>query len=521
MFVVGARGAAARDAAAIGAGIPARALMQRAGAAAAGEIARSYRRRLRRGAAVAVFTGAGNNGGDAWVVARALSAAGISVRVHEAGEPRSHDTAKERELARACLPEHAVDGSEAIVVDGLLGTGASGRPRGAVAAAIERIALLRASGAAIVSLDLPSGLDATSGECDESVEADLTIAFGAPTRGLLLSRDRCGRIVVVDIGLGRYAVLDDGAAVLVDPAMARAVVAPIGATAHKAVRGKLVIVGGARGMLGAVVLAGRAAMRSGIGMVRLVVPEESVAAAQAALPEALAAPWPESADGEAVDRQVSSWADVVLLGPGMGASAETRSLAERILTDWRGPVVLDADALNVFAGGMEPLARLIDGRVALITPHVAELARLASCSVASVNERRFEIGSEIAAVLGAAVLLKGVPTVISPPRRGRTWVSATGTPALAQAGSGDVLSGIAATLMAHTGDAARSGSCAAWVHGRAAELAGRVRPVRGIALDDIIAALGDAWAIPLPEFRYPVLAELPPVNDARGRRNDW
>src|SRR6185436_20711288 len=173
--VVTAAQAAARDRVAIDTGIPSRALMQRAGAAAAAEIAHRYPSELARG--VVVFAGPGNNGGDAWVVAHALAAAGVRVRVTEVADARTDDARAERATARHLIADDQPTGAEAIVVDGIMGTGSRGAPHGTLADAIRRVAELRAAGARIVALDVPSGLDASTGEGDAAVCADLTIAF--------------------------------------------------------------------------------------------------------------------------------------------------------------------------------------------------------------------------------------------------------------------------------------------------------------------------------------------------------
>ena len=239
--VVSSVESATRDATAIAAGTPARTLMQRAGAAAAGEIALRYRDRLAGGATV--FAGPGNNGGDAWVVARALAASGVRVRVVEPVSAKSSDAQAERALALDSgidAPTDTVDpidAGDALVIDGLLGTGASGAPRDALGAAIERVAAMRSRGATVVALDLPSGVDASTGEmAGVAVTADMTISFGTLKRGQLVARDACGTIVVVDIGLGQHAALDDGAPQLVDERWVAQHVPPIAATAHKGER---------------------------------------------------------------------------------------------------------------------------------------------------------------------------------------------------------------------------------------------------------------------------------------------
>jgi NAD(P)H-hydrate epimerase len=211
---------------------------------------------------------------------------------------------------------------------------------------------------------------------------------------------------------------------------------------------------------------------------------------------------------------VTQWADVVLLGPGLGTSDAARTLCERVLGSWRGPVVLDADALTIHVGALDRLRDLLAGREALLTPHPLELARLVGRAVDDVLANRFEIGQELATRIGATVLLKGVPTTISDATT--CYVSAMGTPALGTAGSGDVLGGIAAALMAGQRGAIRAvehGAAAAWIHGCAGELAtARRGGVRGTTLRDVLAALSDVWrdeaTIRAP---YPVLCELPAV----------
>jgi thiamin-phosphate kinase len=469
--VLTAAESARADGDAIAAGTPSRALMQRAGAAAASVIAQRCADALAGG--VAVHAGPGNNGGDAYVVAAALARTGarVALRAWGGDEPRTEDARYERARALAGRPLEAPTGGERLVVDGVLGTGTSGAPRGWAADAVRAVRSAREQGAIVVALDVPTGLDATTGAAPgDVVQADLTIAFGSAKRGLLVARDLAGAVVVVDIGL---PAAPDATPRLVRASAPR----PFEAGAHKGTRGKVAVYGGAEGMAGAALLAGRAALRSGAGLVKLLVARESLPAAQVALPAALATAWPE--DDGALDRQLTRWAQVLLLGPGLGGEARDR--CERALRAWRGPVVVDADALNAFAGELDALASLLGGRPALVTPHPLELARLLGAGVDEVLERRFDLPREAAARLGASVLLKGVPTVVAD--ADRTLIVATGAPALATGGSGDVLGGIVATLLAHAPvDAvARTAAEAAWVHDRAGALAaGRRGGARGV-----------------------------------------
>ena len=435
----------------------------------------------------------------------------------------------ERALALPFVQTDDGGGGETIVVDGLLGTGSSGEPRGAIADAVAAIEAARRGGAFVVALDLPTGVDATTGNARGAVIADLTLTFGAVKRGHLIARQACGEIVVLDIGLGAHASRDDGAPEIIDERWVASHIPPISADAHKGTRKKLAIVGGASGMAGATILAARAAMRSGVGMVRLVVAPDSLSVVQAAEPFALAGRWPM--DDASVEREIVSWADGVVIGPGLGRTAESRALVDRVLARFRGPVVLDADALNVFDGDIDSLREALGDRRALLTPHPAEFSRLAGTDVESVLNRRFEIGAELAKRVGATVLLKGVPTIVSSPN-GDSLVSAAGTPVLAAAGSGDVLSGIAGTLLAQTNDSLVAGAVGAWIHGRSSELASSAprgvkrsthdaqrttlnaqRSTRGLTLEDVLTALPLAWPREPRLYRYPILLELPAVGE--------
>ncbi|HUQ84336.1 MAG TPA: NAD(P)H-hydrate dehydratase [Gemmatimonadaceae bacterium] len=509
VHVVTSAQSAARDRHAIDSGIPSRALMQRAGAAAAAEIARAFGDRLSRG--VAVFAGKGNNGGDAWVIAGALAAVGVSVRVAQAGEPKTDDARAERALALGILKDGTQTGGEELVIDGVLGTGSGGTARGAAADAIRRINELRTNGAIVVALDVPSGVDASTGEGDLAVTADLTISFGTVKRGALVRRELCGRIVVVDIGFGEHANMDDGAPTLVDRAWVRARIPDIAANAHKGTRRRVAIVGGVAGMAGAVILAARAALRSGVGMARAVVQAPSIGAVQGSVPAALTRPWPES--DEQIRDIVCDWAHAVVIGPGLGRLATTRAQIEKLLELWTGPVVIDADALTAFEGDARVLGELLAGRRAIVTPHVVEFSRLSGISADDVARAPYDVGRDLAATLGCAVLLKGVPTVITD-ATGRSLVSASGTPALATGGSGDVLAGIAGTLLAQMDDPLDAAACAAWIHGRAGEIAGS-RGARGATVDDVVDALTVVWSESAPAPRPPVLADLPAIDPVR------
>ncbi|HEX5577366.1 MAG TPA: NAD(P)H-hydrate dehydratase [Gemmatimonadaceae bacterium] len=478
-------------------------LMQRAGDGAAALIYEHHRDEAGNG--VAIFAGPGNNGGDGWVVAESLRRRGLQCRVASTGIPRTDEArnARTNALAAGAVETGIAGGPERLLIDALLGTGSTGVPRGEIAAAVDCMRTGSGQGANIVSLDLPTGLDATTGEHDEGLTADMTISFGTMKRGHLLSRDACGEIFVVDIGLGEAPSLP----LLIDADWVAARIPPIAFDAHKGTRKTLAIVGGARGMAGAAILAGEGALRSGIGLLRMVTEPGNEIAVHAGIPAAIVQQWPSAAADIA---HILKGVDALALGPGLGKGATTRDMVERILLAWSGPVVLDADGLNLFAGDALSLAQLLQGRPAVITPHPAEFARLAGVDTKDVSKNRFDIGLELAAQLGAAVLLKGSPTVVFSPS-GDRFVSASGTAALGTGGSGDVLTGMVGTLLAQNADggprnnAAEAAACAAWVHGRAAEVC---HYVRGVTLTDILEAMPHAWNIQKVPTEAGVLAHL-------------
>lgn len=510
LLVCTAAESAALERETIEAGVPSRALMQRAGAAAAAEVARRYPDGQVRGALV--LAGPGNNGGDGWVVARALAVSGWPVRVWESEPARTPDAGAERALAIAAGIAPADDPrfeGEAVVVDALLGTGATGQPRGRVAEGIAAAAHAASRGAAVVALDVPSGVDATTGDvprrADDAVRAALTLTFGTLKRGHLVARAHCGQVAVLDIGLLPRA--GAGALpVLLTRDAADAVLGPVAPDAHKGTKRHVAIVGGGPGMAGAAILAARGALRAGAGLVKVFAHAESADAIRSAVPQAMTGTWDDAPQLAGV----AAWAHAIAIGPGLGTTDAARAVLGSLLASGDSPVVLDADALNLVAGDAAALRRALRGRPAVLTPHPAEMMRLAgAASVAEVLAGRFEIGAAFARATGATVLLKGVPTIVSAPD-GRRVVTATGTPALATGGSGDLLTGMVATLLAQAGDPLDAAAVAAWAHGTAAEVAtARAGTARGVALDEVLAGVANAaWGERAAPVAYPVLFEL-------------
>jgi hydroxyethylthiazole kinase-like uncharacterized protein yjeF len=557
--------AAARDGAAIAAGTDSFALMLQAGTVAAAEVVRRAPERLALG--VDVLVGAGNNGGDGYVVAAQLARVGVPVRVLMAAPPRTPDAQRAQALARRLLPPDALAALDeqavreapcrGVVVDALLGTGASGPLRGAVATGAAGCRAAQAAGVPVFALDVPTGVDATNGDRqDGHVRAHHTITFGSCKSGLLAARDACGRIVVADIGLGTYAALADGAALLADADVLRHAVPAIVWDAHKGTRGRVLVVGGDDGMAGAVHLVARGALGSGAGLLRAVVHAASARALQASVPAAVCAP------AEAMEMLVGAWAHAVVLGPGLGRTDAARATVERVLAACRRAastppapmsapaLVLDADALPLLASssGVAALRALAQRTAVLLTPHAGECALLAhACGVPfSAHWRdpaaRLAAAQGVAQATGCTVLLKGAPTVCASPS-GVVWCVPRGSAALATGGTGDVLSGVLAALLAsaiadpasvgdptamlatelsphavsraeaHGRSVVTYAALGAWVHGVAGERALGTGGVRGTTVDHVVRALRGAWAqLYAPVLHAPgVLAEVPSV----------
>lgn len=544
--------AAARDHAAIAAGTASFDLMLQAGTAAAAAILRDGAADLSRG--VALFAGSGNNGGDAYIVAAQLARAGAVVRLHAVAPPRTPDAIRAMHLASPALVHGAPTGHERLVVDGLLGTGHHGALREPVLAACTRVGLARDRGATIVALDVPSGLDATTGHVAEgSPAAHTTLCFGTIKRGLLVARGHSGRILLLDIGLGFSfdgdAGQEDGAWHLPSGRDFARWLPPIAWNAHKGRRGRVAIVGGHEGMAGAVVLATRAALAAGTGVAHAIVDAPSVAAVQLNVPQALAERWPVRAANrrsDAVDADTASTVaasgdtaagdtagaraeretlrrcDALAIGPGLGRGVRSSQLLERVVNEHRDrPLVLDADALWLIADMANTLATdaaalmrhwTRHSRAVVCTPHEAEFARLLGSAVPLEWDARVDVLRQFAVRGGVTVLLKGTPTLIATPDGGPITVVPHGTPLLATGGSGDVLSGLIVALLGQGLAPLEAAVCGATVHGHAAEIAtAQLGGVRGGTLEAVFESLPAAWRRLEHPVTFPpgVLADLP------------
>ena len=415
--------------------------MNRAGGAVAAAVSSHY-----PGARVVAVCGKGSNGGDGRIAAGLLGA-----EVVEVGQ----------DVPTQCD----------VIVDALFGTGFRDEPRPETARQIEQI---NAAGVPVVSVDVPSGVNASTGEvAGAAVQASLTVTFHGLKVGLVVApgRFRAGELELEDIGLQPRST---------EHQLVTAEI--LGLVPRKTERdnkysaGSVLVVGGSQGMSGAAALAARAAFRADAGYVAVAAPEESLPVLETLVVEAVKRPLDDVFD--AVGR-----AGALALGPGLGRSPEKKALVRRLLEETDVPAVVDADALHE----LEPFTR---EAATVLTPHSGELGRLIGEEPSWVDAHRLEALGRAVERFGCVVLLKGADTLIGAPDRPVLVHGTHTTPALATAGTGDVLTGIAAAFLAKHGDAQTAAAAASVAHGIAAIRSGKSR---GLVAGDVIEALPDAF----------------------------
>jgi len=469
------------DAFAIGTSkIPGFELMHRAAAAALAEL----RRRWPRARRVLVICGSGNNGGDGYVMASLARAAGLDPRVGAVSDPAAlrgdaaRAFAKWRDSGGETVPwADAFESTADVIVDALFGIGVSRELEGEYLAAVRRV---NASAAAVLALDVPSGLHADSGHVlGDCIRADCTVTFIAHKLGLWLARgpDQAGEVVLADLDL-RLWPDDLGAAALVplDPAQLGTALKPRERGANKGRYGHVLVIGGGPGMPGAARLCGEAALRSGAGLVSVATAPEHAAHVAAMRPELMVS-------GVAAPDELMPMlarADVVAVGPGLGQSAWARALWSCAMASGK-PLVVDADALNLLAAQPESREEWI------LTPHPGEAGRLLGISTQDVQADRMAAVRALHGRFGGTAVLKGAGTLVAS-GDAPLHVCLHGNPGMAAPGMGDVLTGIVAGLQGQLrclGPAARLGVLAHALAGDRAALMGQ----RGLIASDVIAEL--------------------------------
>lgn len=501
-------------------GIPALVLMENAGR----QVFECVRRILGtlEGKLAVVLAGKGNNGGDAVVAARHLVQHGAKVRLFLDGNPAAVTgeagvnlgiwlrlgqrvyLLQDRNAVQ--LLQLALMQAE-VVIDGLYGTGFRGEIRDRARRAVEAV---NQSGKPVVAVDIPSGVEADTGAVHGvAVRADHTVCFGLAKLGLVLEPGAglAGQVHVVDISLPRPLLAVPGGRYLLTAALVRSWLPCRAPEAHKGTFGHVLVVAGARGMTGAACLAAKAAARSGAGLVTLAVPrslQDTVAGFQ---PEIMTLGLAETGAGtlgRAAMEQIEEYlprATVVALGPGLSTHPETAETVRGMVRRLRLPCVLDADGLNAFApleaeGGNHtspegPFGRGLDGGPLVVTPHPGEMARLLGGGTAEVRADRLGVAERAAAAWRCTVVLKGARTVVAEPG-GPTYINPTGNPGMAAGGTGDVLTGMIAGLLAQGLAPGTAAAAGVFLHGRAGDLAaaekGQVSLMAGDLLELVPAA---------------------------------
>lgn len=486
-------------------GIPGLILMENAGR----QVAEAAREMLggAGGKKVIVFAGKGNNGGDGLVAARHLLNAGAAVKVFllAGAEEMTGDALTNLKIwrkmgqpaetaVREDLPELLEDCD--LIVDAIFGTGFRGTPREPAAGVINAI---NGSRKPVLAVDVPSGLEADTGLArGPCVRAARTVTFALPKLGLVQEpgASYAGRLHVADISIPSFLLKGENfKRFLLSREMVGGWLPPRSRTAHKGECGRVLVVAGSRGMTGAACLAAEGAARAGAGLVTLAVPEGVQDLVAARLTEIITVGLPATTR-QTLSREacadmlaLAERADVLALGPGITTHPETVACVRSLLPALNIPCVLDADGLNCFAGRTDIFGLLSSPLV--VTPHPGELARLTGQPTGAIQQDRVGAAERAAGEWGAVVLLKGAATVIASPE-GRVYINPTGNPGMATGGSGDVLTGVVAGLLAQGLDALRSAAAGAFLHGLAGDLAARRKGLRGLLAGDILSFLPEA-----------------------------
>lgn len=465
-------------------------LMDRAGAAVADAAGQAMREGARN---IAILCGPGNNGGDGFVAARLLKGMGFQVAVGLLGQ-------REKLVGDAALAAQAwtgrigsaalvdLDGTD-LVIDALFGAGLARDLDGRARALVERLNdWRRQTSKPVVAVDVPSGLDGDSGQVrGVCVEADVTVTFFRlkPAHFLLPGRELCGRVVLAQIGIAADVLSEiTPRTFLNEPALWRVALPRIGASGHKYARGHTLVVSGPIHQTGAARMSAMGALRAGAGLVTLASPRDALAVNASHLTAIMLTPCDNAQ--EFATLLADARKNVVVIGPGAGVTPRTRAVVQTALAASSSPaLVLDADALTCFAGEADALAQAARTRngAVILTPHAGEFARLFPSKGAS----KLDEARDAARSSGATVVYKGADTVVAHPD-GRASIARNAPPWLATAGSGDMLAGMIAGLLAQNMPAFEAACAGVWMHGEAARKFGP-----GLIAEDLPAMLPAVW----------------------------
>ncbi|HJB06480.1 MAG TPA: NAD(P)H-hydrate dehydratase [Candidatus Enterocloster faecavium] len=487
-------------------GIPSMVLMERAALA----VAEAVQKEADREEPILAVCGVGNNGADGVAAARILYLRGYRAGALLVGNPEkgSRELKAQVEIARklgmeiaCCSGEQEIPEPEGMIIDAMFGVGLARAVEGVPGQWVERVNRLRESGKVrrVIAVDLPSGIDGDRGTVmGRAVKADLTVTFGWEKRGSVLYPGRAysGTVITAEIGFPRKALEqleEEPACTYGQEDLWR--VPPRKAYSNKGTFGRILIVAGSENMCGAAYLSALAAYRAGAGLVKVLTVEENRPILQQLLPEAILASYTrmQLMEGREEFRQMidaqCQWADVVILGPGLGNEEYVEYLVEDILTAACTPVVVDADGLNAIAAHPYLTSYFTENLV--ITPHLGEMARLTGQSVAEIQRDLVSCARNYALRYGLTCVLKDAATVVAS-RDGSVYLNTSGNSAMAKAGSGDVLTGVIGALLALGMEEKEAARLGVYLHGRAGDLAAGEEGCHGLLARELADHLREA-----------------------------
>jgi ADP-dependent NAD(P)H-hydrate dehydratase / NAD(P)H-hydrate epimerase len=489
-------------------GMPSRMLMENAGSAVA-EFALAMDSSAK---SFGVICGKGNNGGDGFVVARKLDEAGKQVRVLLLAEPQELQGDAAENYKRLPLKATTATTSEElngvsakqvfqsdVLIDGILGSGFRPPVRGLYAQAIEKINL---TGLPVIAIDVPSGADSDlMGEQTGAVaHADAIVTFTAPRLAHVFGNLTLGPILVAPIGSPPEVIQSSLHLNLITTKDIVPLLAPRPRDSNKGMYGHVLVVGGSRGKAGAAAMAGFSALRAGTGLVTVATARSVLPTVAGFHPELMTEPLEETVDGaislRALERieQLSEKKSVLAIGPGISRDEESAEAARKLVAETDLAIVLDADGLNAFEGRAEAFNRSQrKSRILVLTPHPGEMSRLTGLSIKAIQRDRVNVARNFAKEHGVILALKGDRTVVANPD-GEAWINPTGNPGMATGGTGDILTGIVAGLLAQNLERSFEAALAAvYLHGLAGDIARDQFGEHSLVATDLVTALADAF----------------------------
>ena len=484
-------------------------LMERAGFAVASKIKEIFGRKR-----VIIVSGSGNNGRDGLVVARNLHNEGWDVKVFLTSRPEDlkgdallqYKAAVKLGVGIKQINEFLIHYSSvltrhSVIVDAILGTGLSKNIAGKLS---EVISLINKSNIPIISVDIPSGISSDNGQVmGAAVRADYTVTFGLPKRGHFLypGAEYTGKLFVEDIGFPEELLKTEKLNIeLLMKDYISALIPERKKYSHKGNYGHVLIVAGSRGKTGAALMAAKACLRCGTGLVTIGVPESLANIFQSRVTEEMTLILPDKGDGTLSVRAsnkildfLNKTADLLAIGPGIGVSAETEKLMRTLIKNSETPIVIDADGINSIKGEKEVFSKI--KAPLILTPHPGEMARLLQDSglgIKDIEKDRINTATSFAKETGTYLVLKGVPTIIAMPD-GRAFINSTGNPGMATAGTGDVLTGMISGFLNQTPNPIHACITGVYMHGLAGDMAASEKGQYSLIATDIIDKIPDAF----------------------------